>query len=599
MKIEFDTAYRGKLPEEISTLLWTDIQSALSARYGTTPDQSISERVHQEWLAMEQSNTVLDVAALYELTIWLKANNIPYWMRGCSGSSLILYLLGITCGNPLPPHYYCPKCHQIRWDTGHLDGLDLPQDKLCEQDGTPLIPDGHNIPWQTLWGYGELIPAFFDMGLPTYLCDDFVKALEKHWLNQYRSAADFDMLNDTDRIGKYFFNICFMFILDDIVIHKSFHTKIVNASCVQMALSAWQTLLNYTKQYDDEMMPPPDSFADLISFLGITCSTGTWDEATYSMSTHLGYELYDMIAFRDDIYQYLLAHGFLEKDAWRGMERVRKGLELPVITEEMRISRDKWVLNRCDRIAYLISKAHVVEYILFRLKAMILPESEYRLSTGYEELDRILAGIDRSDVILLGARPSVGKTRLAMDIAGHISATENKNVVIFTSADRANLWRGQPRLSVYAEDSLNIKAIHNIISTGKVDFIVIDCLQALKELRTRNAQTVKAVMREIKNLAKETNIPILLLSQLSRKVDCRKGHFPLVGDISWHESVIPYVDMVCLLYREAYYDTSADKSEAWCFVKKNVHGWLGEVLLKINWEKEVVPQNPELNYKEL
>lgn len=55
MKIEFDTAYRGKLPEAICTLLWTDIQSALSARYGTTPDQSISERVRQEWLAMEQS----------------------------------------------------------------------------------------------------------------------------------------------------------------------------------------------------------------------------------------------------------------------------------------------------------------------------------------------------------------------------------------------------------------------------------------------------------------------------------------------------------------------------------------------------------------
>lgn len=77
MKIEFDTAYRGKLPEEICTLLWTDIQSALSARYGTTPDQSISERVRQEWLAMEQSDTVLDVAALYELTIWLKAMILP------------------------------------------------------------------------------------------------------------------------------------------------------------------------------------------------------------------------------------------------------------------------------------------------------------------------------------------------------------------------------------------------------------------------------------------------------------------------------------------------------------------------------------------
>lgn len=603
MKIDFGQMYGSYDKDQILSALRKDVLSALNSMYGNQLDAAVQKRFEQEWLAMEQSDTVLDVAALYEMTIWLKANSIPYWMRGCSGSSLILYLLGITCGNPLPPHYRCPKCHQIRWDTGHLDGFDLSQDKLCEQDGTPLIPDGHNIPWQTLWGYGESIPVF-DIDLPAYLYDDFAMALETHWLNQYRFAADYDSPNDTNRISKHFFNISFMFVLDDVVIHKLFHTKVVNASCVQMALSAWQTLLNYTKQYDDEMMPP-DSFADLISFLGITCSTGAWDEATYSMSTYLGYELSDMIAFRDDIYQYLLAHGFLEKDAWRGMERVRKGLELPVITEEMRISRDKWVLNRCDRIAYLIPKSHVVEYILFRLKAMILPESEHRLFTGYEELDRTLAGIDQSDVILLGARPGVGKTRLAMDIAEHISAVENKNVAVFTHANKVNfthsdivnLWRGTPNLSVCAEDSLNIKAIHNIISANKVDFIVIDCLQALKELQNRNAQTVKAVMREIKNLAKETNIPILLLSHLSRKVDRRKGRFPLVEDIPWHESVISYVDMVCLLYREAYYDANADKSEAWCFVKKNVHGWLGEVLLKINWEIEVVPQNPELNYK--
>ena len=79
----------------------------------------------------------------------------------------------------------------------------------------------------------------------------------------------------------------------------------------------------------------------------------------------------DLIAFRDDIYRYLLDHGFTEEDAWKGMKRVGEGRGLPAVTSEMLKGRDNWVLNRCEKAAYLCSKAYVVEKVLFNLKLLL------------------------------------------------------------------------------------------------------------------------------------------------------------------------------------------------------------------------------------
>lgn len=78
-----------------------------------------------------------------------------------------------------------------------------------------------------------------------------------------------------------------------------------------------------------------------------------------------------MIAFRDDVFCYLTDHGFSEVDAWRGMERTRKGRGLPVITPEMISARDFWVLGICNKVKYLLPKSHAVEYLLFKLFASV------------------------------------------------------------------------------------------------------------------------------------------------------------------------------------------------------------------------------------
>lgn len=152
---EFQPKYVDLTPDKITEVFRSDIYAALHKRYGAKPDALIMKRVEDEWEALTRSDTVLDAAALYELTLWLRENRIPYWLDAGTGSSFLFYLLGLSSGNPLPPHYYCPKCHRVDWDSYIFrDGFDLP-DLSCEFDGSARIRDGHDIPYQMLWGYGQ------------------------------------------------------------------------------------------------------------------------------------------------------------------------------------------------------------------------------------------------------------------------------------------------------------------------------------------------------------------------------------------------------------------------------------------------------------
>lgn len=101
-----------------------EIDTALHRRYGKNPNPAILCRVQQEWRAMQERECVLDVAALWETAQWLRTSGQPYWMGSFAGANLLLYLLGITNTNPLPPHLYCPKCHRVIWKEEYKDGFD-------------------------------------------------------------------------------------------------------------------------------------------------------------------------------------------------------------------------------------------------------------------------------------------------------------------------------------------------------------------------------------------------------------------------------------------------------------------------------------------
>lgn len=101
MAKEFEFIFHGLPALEVEGELRQIIDTALVQKYGKNPDELIVKRISEEWAAMERTGVILDVAALYELVVWLKKNGHPYWLRGCAGSSFILYLLDITTGNLL------------------------------------------------------------------------------------------------------------------------------------------------------------------------------------------------------------------------------------------------------------------------------------------------------------------------------------------------------------------------------------------------------------------------------------------------------------------------------------------------------------------
>ena len=96
------------------------------------------------------------MAFLHEFTRWLRAERLPYVMSGSGGTSLILYLLGVTFGNPLPSHLFCPRCGRIQWMPEYEDGFDIPKGQhVCPDDGTAMMGDGHDLSWELLWELEE------------------------------------------------------------------------------------------------------------------------------------------------------------------------------------------------------------------------------------------------------------------------------------------------------------------------------------------------------------------------------------------------------------------------------------------------------------
>lgn len=368
MPTEFEFIFSGLSALEIEGNLRQILDAALAEKYGANPDDLILKRIAEEWAAMERTNAICDVAALYELTKWLKKNRHPYWLRGCAGSSFILYLLGITSGNPLSAHYYCPHCKAVQWQPLYADGFDLPQDAVCPKDKTSFLPDGHDIAWQILLGFGDFSPTF-DIDLPSDLYEGVRDKWTSHWLKTIDPsnvpANPYEGKRQCIKISK----LSLMFHLDRSEISHLFYNHEYTAADREYMLLKWKLLIGSEAYFTTDSLAP-DRVADLISLFGLGHSAGAWDELTACMLEEMGYSPADMIAYRDDVYRYLIDHGFLEKDAWTGMNRVRMGRDLPVITDEMRRARDKWVLSRCERIGYLFPKSHAVEYMLFMLKSL-------------------------------------------------------------------------------------------------------------------------------------------------------------------------------------------------------------------------------------
>ncbi|MGV3234103.1 replicative DNA helicase (plasmid) [Latilactobacillus curvatus] len=216
------------------------------------------------------------------------------------------------------------------------------------------------------------------------------------------------------------------------------------------------------------------------------------------------------------------------------------------------------------------------------------------LSTGYRDLDKITAGLHEDELIILAARPGVGKTAFVLNIAQNIGTKTNENIAIFSlemgaeqlvnrmlcaegSIDANHLRTGQldelewqnlivamgslSKANIYIDDTPGVKMAEIRAKCrrlakekGGIGLIVIDYLQLIEGSGQENRQQeVSAISRQLKKLAKELRVPVIALSQLSRGVEQRQDKRPVLSDIRESGSIEQDADIVAFLYRDDYY----------------------------------------------
>lgn len=225
------------------------------------------------------------------------------------------------------------------------------------------------------------------------------------------------------------------------------------------------------------------------------------------------------------------------------------------------------------------------------------------LPTGFRDLDRITTGLHPDQLIILAARPAVGKTAFVLNIAQNVGTKQNKAVAIFslemgaeslvdrmlaaegmidshslrtgqlTEQDWTNVMIAQGALAeapIYIDDTPGIKITEIRARSrklaqevdGGLGLIVIDYLQLISGTRPENRQQeVSEISRQLKILAKELRVPVIALSQLSRGVEQRQDKRPVLSDIRESGSIEQDADIVAFLYRDDYYRKEGEEAE--------------------------------------
>ncbi len=243
--------------------------------------------------------------------------------------------------------------------------------------------------------------------------------------------------------------------------------------------------------------------------------------------------------------------------------------------------------------------------------------------TGFD-IDELTAGLQPSDLIIIAGRPSMGKTSLALGMAEHAALHANAVVGIFSlEMSRAQLvlrmLSSQARLDshavrtgqlkgadwealtgaasqlqdakIFIDDSGNLSVqqmrgkARRLKAEHGLDLLIVDYLQLMEGRTTSESrqQEISDISRALKGLAKELNVPVVALSQLSRAVENRKPPVPVLADLRESGAIEQDADVVMFIYREEVYEPDTDdKGIARILVRKHRNGPIGEVLLQFH-----------------
>ena len=254
--------------------------------------------------------------------------------------------------------------------------------------------------------------------------------------------------------------------------------------------------------------------------------------------------------------------------------------------------------------------------------------NENNIKTGINSLDKLISGFNPGDLVILAARPSMGKTAFALEVASNIAMKKNvaffsiempneqlvqrllasfSNVFLNKIKSYASLSQQQKsgieagieyvsELKLWLDDTPGLR-INELVwkarklnSMHKLDMIVIDYLQLIEtsgRVENRNQQ-VSEISRTLKALARELRLPIIALSQLSRRVEQREDKRPIMSDIRESGSIEQDADLIMFLYRENYYKTKKEGNagsqdeDVEVIISKHRNGPTGMVVLKFN-----------------
>lgn len=254
------------------------------------------------------------------------------------------------------------------------------------------------------------------------------------------------------------------------------------------------------------------------------------------------------------------------------------------------------------------------------------------LPTGISGLDKTISGLNRSDLILLAARPGMGKTSFALNIARHVAVKAKRRIAFFSLEmnkeqlasrllstegliEGTKLRTGKldndewtrlieagdilSKTEMYFDDTPGITVPEmkaKLRRLKNVDLVIIDYLQLMSSSRRidNRVQEISEITRSLKIMAKEFDIPVITLSQLSRASEQRTEHEPQLSDLRDSGSIEQDADIVLFLYREGYYQStksgknidpdSVDMNSGQCIVAKNRHGETRSIPL--HWQGE-------------
>ena len=250
------------------------------------------------------------------------------------------------------------------------------------------------------------------------------------------------------------------------------------------------------------------------------------------------------------------------------------------------------------------------------------------IATGWRDLDNMTAGLQRSDLIILAARPAMGKTTLVTNLAYNVATKEKKSVLFFSlemskeqlvdrmladasGVDAWNIRTGNlsdsdfEKLShamgemaeapIFIDDTPGVTVLEMRTKARReahnnpIGLIIIDYLQLMQgsgRSDGNRVQEVSEISRGLKLIARELNVPVIALSQLSRSVETRSPQIPQLSDLRESGSIEQDADIVAFIYREAYYNPETDRQNITdLIIAKHRNGPVGKVELYFHPER--------------